>query len=129
VLPLDVVAYDPCRGDEVELAGTLSFQGLTTVSADGATGLQYAVQATEVRGSGLGTEAPYELVGEAQGLVSPLGRAVTADDFHLIAQDKPEVGRASAEPRYTITLGVTLSELGAIEAVVPERVFTDEKCL
>jgi hypothetical protein len=32
---LDVVVYEPCRDEEVALAGTLSFQGTTVVAEEG----------------------------------------------------------------------------------------------
>lgn len=130
-VPLDVVVYEPCRDEEVELAGTLSFQGSTAVSEEGKMELQYALQAADVHGSGLETGARYDFVGESQGVTSHLGRLVSADDFQVIAQREPgvEVGRVSAEPRYTVTLSMTFSEKGGIETIAPTSVLTDEKCL
>jgi hypothetical protein len=130
VVPLDAVVYEPCRDEEVKLAGTLSFQGSTAVPEEGKAELEYALEVTDVHGLGLRTGVRYDFVGESQGVVSHRERIVTADDFRLLARSLPgEIGRASAEPRYGVTFAVTLSEKGAIETVVPESVFTDETCL
>ena len=130
-VPLDVVVYEPCRDEEVALAGTLSFQGATVVAEEGTDELHYALKAADVHGLGLQTGARYDFVGESQGVTSHLGRLVSADDFQVIAQREPgvEVGRVSVEPRYTITLSVTFSEKGTIETIAPTSVLTDEKCL
>jgi hypothetical protein len=130
VVPVDVVTYEPCEDEPVELKGTLSFQGSLVSSEGGEVELQYALQATDVHGSGLETGARYDFVGESQGSVRHLDRLVSADDFQAIARREPgvEVARASVGPRYRVAFAVTLSEKGAIETVVPTSVFTDEKC-
>jgi hypothetical protein len=130
-VPLDVVVYEPCRDEEVELEGTLTIQGSIIASEEGTIELQYALQAADVHGSGLETGARYDFVGESHGVTSRLGRLVSADDFQVIAQREPgvEVDRVCVEPRSTVTLSVTFSEKGTIEAVVPASVLTDEKCL
>jgi hypothetical protein len=131
VVPLHLVVYDPCRDDDVELKGTLSFRGATMVSQDGTTALQYGLQAAEVHGAGVKTGTRYDLVGDSQGVTGHLDRLVTEDDFRVIARQEPgvEVGRASVEPRYTATLEVKFSERGTIEAVVATAVVTNMKCL
>jgi hypothetical protein len=131
VVPLHLVVYDPCRDEDVELKGTLSFRGATIVSQDGATELQYGLQAAEVHGAGIKTGTRYDLVGDSHGATDRRDRVITEDDFRVIARQEPGVAvdRASVEPRYTATLEVTFSERGAIEAVVAKAVVTDMECL
>ncbi len=130
VVSLDVLAYEPCWDEKVELAGTMSFQGSTIVSEEGEVELQYALQAIDVHGRGLETGLRYDLAGEAHGVARHLDRVVTADDFRMVTRPEPgvKIHRASAGPRYAITLDVTFSAEGAVETVVPTSVLTDEKC-
>ena len=80
-VPLDVVVYEPCRDEEVALAGTLSFQGATVVAEEGTDELHYALKAADVHGSGLKTGTRYDFVGESRGVAPHLERLVTVDDF------------------------------------------------